>query len=282
MKKYNIQYDELYNLYIVENMTQEECAKYYGCSNSYITKTLKLFGIKKDKDKHYDNVRRSTFNNWGVYNISQSKYWKDKYYENEESIHEKFKQTCIEKYGVENPVYTDWWYDKMYNTMIDRYGGWYNSTDEYKEKNYNTKKKNNSFGKSKQELKLFSILKDTYGNENVIHTYRDDRYPFNCDFYVKSEDLFIELNYFWSHGPKPYIIGDDECKKWELLLLEKAIKLNNKKYKESYDTWAVRDVKKMNIAISNNLKYVAIYKNYIYSLNYEFKFDCNSIRKLLN
>ena len=30
-----------------------------------------------------------------------------------------------------------------------------------------------------------------------------DRYPFACDFYISSLDLFIECNYHWTHGGKP-------------------------------------------------------------------------------
>ena len=31
----------------------------------------------------------------------------------------------------------------------------------------------------------------------------DGRYPYYCDFYIPSEDLFIELNAHPSHGSKP-------------------------------------------------------------------------------
>lgn len=45
-------------------------------------------------------------------------------------------------------------------------------------------------------------LESLYGSDNVISQYQDKRYKnpktgvlFNCDFYIPSEDLFIELNY---------------------------------------------------------------------------------------
>ena len=37
-----------------------------------------------------------------------------------------------------------------------------------------------------------------------------DRYPFACDFYISSLDLFIECNYHWTHGGKPYEGTEDD------------------------------------------------------------------------
>ena len=56
-------------------------------------------------------------------------------------------------------------------------------------------KKNNSFNKSKEEEKYYSYLLHLYSSEDIVRQYYDkDRYPFHCDFYIKSEDLFIEVN----------------------------------------------------------------------------------------
>lgn len=44
-----------------------------------------------------------------------------------------------------------------------------------------------------------------FDKDDIIYQYSDkERYPFNCDFYVKSKDLFIEVNYFWTHGTEPF------------------------------------------------------------------------------
>ena len=62
-------------------------------------------------------------------------------------------------------------------------------------KRFDTMKKNNSFNKSKEEEKYYSYLLHLYSPEDIVRQYYDkDRYPFHCDFYIKSEDLFIELN----------------------------------------------------------------------------------------
>ena len=50
-------------------------------------------------------------------------------------------------------------------------------------------------------LKMLKIIK---GNEDIIRQYKSDLYPFACDFYIPSLDLYIECNYHWTHGNKLY------------------------------------------------------------------------------
>ncbi len=58
-----------------------------------------------------------------------------------------------------------------------------NHLKEYKDKEYKTKNKNNTFNTSKPEIISYDILKEKY--PDVIYQYRDkDRYSFMCDFYI--------------------------------------------------------------------------------------------------
>ena len=44
-----------------------------------------------------------------------------------------------------------------------------------------------------------------FEKDDIIRQYYDkDRYPFNCDFYIKSKDLFIEYQGHPSHGYCPF------------------------------------------------------------------------------
>lgn len=64
-------------------------------------------------------------------------------------------------------------------------------------------KKNGTYKKSKKEDECYELLIKKY--DNVIRQYRDEnRYPFNCDFYIPNEDLFIEFNGYWTHGSHLY------------------------------------------------------------------------------
>ena len=135
-------------------------------------------------------------------------------------------------------------------------------TDEDKktilEKQYQTKKKNNSFNISNPENIFKEYLINKYGEENVISQYRDEnRYPFNCDFYIKSEDLFIELNLTWTHGNHPFNKDNEE----DILLLEywKQKAETSDYYKNAIYTWTILDIKKQKIAEENKLNYLCIY-----------------------
>ena len=68
------------------------------------------------------------------------------------------------------------------------------NSEEIKLKIYKTKKQNHSFNTSSYEDVFYSKLLLIFDSEDIIRQYYDDRYPFNCDFYIKSKDLFIELN----------------------------------------------------------------------------------------
>lgn len=130
-------------------------------------------------------------------------------------------------------------------------------TEEYWEKRHNTLIKNKSFNSSKPEEEAYDILCQKYGKENIIRQYKEDRYPFYCDFYIISQDKFIELNLHWTHGGFPWDKNNPICKqqlqKWE----EKA--KNSQFYKNAIEIWTVRDVEKFLYAKENNLNYITIY-----------------------
>ena len=129
---------------------------------------------------------------------------------------------------------------------------------EAKQKEYETKLQNNSFNYSQPEIDLRAQLEATYGKEDVISPYIDaERYPFNCDFYIKSEDLFIELHRTWVHGGKPYNPDDEECQKQLQLWQEKA--KTSEYYAFAIYTWTDLDVRKVKIAKQNNLNFKVIY-----------------------
>lgn len=123
-------------------------------------------------------------------------------------------------------------------------------------KEYETKKKNNSFNTSKPEENLYKQLLEQY-NGKVIRRYKEERYPFYCDFYIPDEDLFIELNNHWTHGGKPFDPNDKECKE-KLAFWEEKAKVSQF-YENAIKTWTVRDVEKQRVAKENQLNYKIIY-----------------------
>lgn len=129
--------------------------------------------------------------------------------------------------------------------------------DGQRERRYNTMKVNKSFNKSSVEEKMFVDLCDKYGENDVYRQYSDERYPFACDFYIPSEDLFIELNAHWTHGPHPF--NELDCEDIKLLTLWKSKATETNMYAVAIDVWTRRDVLKQRVAKENNLNYLAIY-----------------------
>ena len=121
-----------------------------------------------------------------------------------------------------------------------------------------TKMVNGTFNSSNLQDVLHEKLVDIFGTDDVASEYSEDnRYPFNCDFYIKSKDLFIELNAHWTHGGHFF----DEASKDDLKRLsewkEKA-KLS-KYYENAIDVWTRRDIIKHKTAEKNNINYVVLW-----------------------
>lgn len=125
-------------------------------------------------------------------------------------------------------------------------------------KQYLTRKKNNSFNKSQPEEDFYNQLIEENKNKTIYRQYKDlDRYPFYSDFYIKEDDLFIECNFHWTHGGKPYDPNDKECIEKLKIWREKA--KTSKFYQQAIYIWTELDPKKAKTAKDNNLNFKAIY-----------------------
>ena len=222
------------------------------------TKRTKETLKKRYGDETYNNsdLRRKTcLELYGVPSYSQT-----------DEFIEKVKTTNRENLGVDFPGQSPKCREKQMKTCIDRYGVQnYAQSEEYLHKAYETKKKNNSFNSSKPELIIKSILIKIFGKNDIIYQYKDTRYPFACDFYIKSLDTFIECNFYWTHMGHFYnknSIKDSIKLQW---LIEKAQQKKktepNRKnqYEIAIDVWTIRDIKKINTAIANNLNYIVFW-----------------------
>lgn len=206
---------------------------------------------------------------------------------------EKIKKTNTQKYGVEMPLQSKAIYEKTIKSQTNKYGSVYMGCNDFREKSQQTflskygvnhhmknndiasrlskklntkevkdkiiqtKRKNNTFNTSKPEEILYKKLVDEYGIDDIIRQYKSDVYPFACDFYVKSKDMYIEYQGSWTHGEHPYNPNSEKdrfiLEQWE----EKA--KTSKYYKNAIETWVIRDIKKREIAKRNNLNFVEIW-----------------------
>lgn len=175
-----------------------------------------------------DKIKRTCLERYGVDHYAKTAEFKLRIGSQLEAILDKSKQACLAKYGVEYYMQSEEFkqYAKRYFSANrdeiqskakaacqDKYGAdcYFLSEDyrsklpaikallaekraEIQEKSMNTKRRNGTFNSSKPEELFYEALIEKFGADNIVRQYKCASYPFNCDFYVKSRDLFIELN----------------------------------------------------------------------------------------
>ena len=127
-------------------------------------------------------------------------------------------------------------------------------------KEYETRRKHNSFGKSHLEDDCYNQLRQMYPGTTIIRQYFDaKRYPFKCDFYIKEKDLFIELNGYWVHNTHPFDKNNPDDIK---ILNEWQLKAQSSvQYKHAIYMWTDLDVRKLNTFRENKLNFRIVYKD---------------------
>ena len=203
------------------------------CNREKARKTMiERYGVKAtlQSNELFDKVKKTKLERYG-----------DSHYINRDKV----RKTMIERYGVENPYQIQSIRDRIdYSKIIE------------------TKKKNHTFNSSKEEDKMYELLKTIYPYYTIIRSYEDERYKnpdngnkFVCDFYIKELDLFIELNGHYTHGKHPF----DENNEKDIALLNEYKNKTAQSYKIIAEVWGRRDVLKRSVAKQNNLNYLVIY-----------------------
>ena len=255
----------------VRQKWEKENLEKYGKKTLVNTEKIKQTKLERYGDEYYVNFekgKKTMMERYGgeytltsnlAQKVRQTKLerYGDEYYTNTE----KAKKTMMERYGIENPYQLENVRKKInYDKIVD------------------TKRRIGALNSSNGEHKLLEILKKIFNETDIITEYQDERYknPKNnrrycCDFYIKSIDLFIELQGHYTHGKHPY----DSNSREDILLKEKyESKVSNKKpsYQKIIDIWCNADVVKRNVAKENNLNYLEIFS---------LDFTEESIRKLI-
>lgn len=219
-KKLNLNKDELYDLYINQQLTSKEIGDIFNCSSKSVRNYLKAYNIP---------VRP----NGEAVKLERSKWSSDK---------EKARSLKFMKTWQNTPE------DRKLEIIKSRTKN-INSPEAIK-KSLNTKLKHGTFIKSKSEDEFYKKLCTVFSEDDVVHGYSDDRYPFMCDFYIKSKDLFIEYQGHQTHGYEPYDKHNDKHSDYL-------------KYMEAHhndmSTWTTRDPLKLNTALKNKINLLLIY-----------------------
>lgn len=122
---YNI--DEIIQYYIIENHSKVETSAHFGINEATLTRIFHYYGVKKPKLLSYEHNRKTNLLKYGDPNYNNP---------------EKYKQTNLEKYGVDNifkdvqkvreaylakfrvsnPNKLEWVIKKREQTNLQRYG----------------------------------------------------------------------------------------------------------------------------------------------------------------
>ena len=108
-------------------------------------------------------------------------------------------------------------------------------------------------GYNRAEDRCYAELLKKY--PDVLRNHKTEKYPYRCDFYIPSEDLYIELNAFYMHGGHWFDENDpkdvEQVKKW------KEQDTGQSRY--AIHIWTESDLEKRQTAIDNNLNYLVFW-----------------------
>lgn len=215
--------NDFYYLYIVCNVRRSDLSKYFCVGKTTIDNMAIKFGIKKSKKLSHKNSLSTCLERYGKENVFQV-----------DSIKQKQVETVYNKYGVKNV------------SMLDK----------VKAVKIETTRANNTFSSSKPEeiINMLLLKKFIY----IIRQYQSDLYPFPSDFYIPSQDLYIEYQGSWCHGGEPY----NSENRHHLLKVKHWLDRGNAghpRYFDSIKTWTVKDPLKRKTAKENKLNWLEFF-----------------------
>lgn len=172
------------------------------------------------------------------------------------AVQQKSHETIMDRFGTDNVAKLDSIQTQIRDTNIAKYGVNHPmQTDEVKELVRESKRENNTFHTSSSEDALYKNLCDIFGESDVVRQYTSDVYPFACDFYIKSRDMYIELNASWMHGHHWFNTLTD------MEIIEEWSNKHTDYYDNAILVWSDRDVLKRKTARDNRLNYVVFWTN---------------------
>lgn len=158
--------------------------------------------------------------------------------------------------------------------MLKKYG-YKNSVEspDIRLKIFEARRKNNTLTSSFLEDAMYSKLVDIFGKDDVDRNIIvDNRYPYAVDFYIKSRDLFIELNAY--NGHNDHWFNPDSKRDQQIVrsYVENGLRVESEtgrksKYFGWIRTWTDKDVKKRNSARDNKLNYLVFWDGSFKTVN---------------
>lgn len=134
MKSKEIEYEDLYNYYIVQNHSRAETAEHFGINVNTLRHVFDKYRIRKDRSSVQELMKRTSIERYGVDNPAKSSEIKEKTRKtnierygvscvfNNRDIKEKIEQTNLERYGDKYPTVNSKVREKIRETNLEKYG----------------------------------------------------------------------------------------------------------------------------------------------------------------
>lgn len=278
-QKKAVQNDPLYYKKKTDKARQTRFEK-YGAFESDEIRTKRRHTLNKRIEENPDfykevhgkscktNVKNGHSPTWhNVESMVKTRYEKNGGVWETDEMHANRRRHAIEKYGVDDANKSDIVKLHKRQAFEKKHGRGVTcvfQTDEFKmhmvdineqrkEKEYATKKRNNSFHTSKPEEQCYHMLHFIY--PHLVRQYRSEKYPFACDFYDPDSDTYFEFNGSWTHGGHWFDANNEEDQK----KLKKWRDGGTKYYDIAIRTWTERDLKKRQCTIDNDLRYMVFW-----------------------
>lgn len=235
----------------------------YGVSNIFETDALRGENSSMHSDEVKEKRRQTMLYKYGVEHPNQNPEIKSR-------MQAKKLATVQAKYGVSNammvPEIAAKSAIKRQETMQLRYGA-SNSVqvDAIRNQIFEHRRQNHTMSSSRVEEDLYALLLTVFDESDIDRNcIVDGRYPYHVDFYVKSRDLFIEMNGDKCHNRRWFDSENADDIHTVAVWEEKARRalLSGKKhsrYTKYIEVWTGSDVKKREIARHNNLNYLVFW-----------------------
>lgn len=242
--------EDCYYLFIELNMHSKDLMKLFGISKIKLSRIMRKYGIYKNPLLVQQNVIKCMKEKYGVENFSQTENKqiisiekrKEKYGETISKIIED--KNLLKQYIIDNNIKSCKDLAKSFNMEYEviRKIVANNHFQEYFSKIF-----------TKEEDEVFDILKDYFSD--IIRQYKTNLYPYPCDFYIPSKDLYIEYQRYWTHYIEPF----NELNEKHIQILNKWKSKNTKQYNKAIRTWTIIDPLKRKIAKDNNLNWIEFF-----------------------
>ena len=192
---------DVYDLFITQNLNADEVAHELGVCVALIHKCLKKFGIKKPKELKELRKKDTCTKKYGVPNPMQSSEFK-----------EKHKGSCLKKYGVDNVLRLESTKDKIRKTNLEKYGA------------------ENVFASEHGKQKIKETMLGKYGVENPMQleetkekVKKTNLEKYGVEQVLQADEIKekIKKTNLEKYGTEYYVNSNDFKNKFERTCLEK-------------------------------------------------------------